>query len=559
MVTISAGTTLEEGLAELLLVCRVNSIKISKKTRGILRDVLKSAVNFFEFAHAGLILVVNEKIGFGFHVSRAAAGTEEQAAPIHYNRFLTGFPEGGSQSDFLPSLQPSAYTTIPVVLSARDPVGTMEIALFDAPAIATQNLLKKATPLGRHVASIIQESVFSRQKDRTFRKLSVWLETVSTINSTLNLNQVLHVVAQLTADLFNARCAIFLFEENDRTIIPAVAVGSFDQDLKKKFKAQKGMPLFPAFKMLMKDREPVVFTPENIESGMPREIIEDFSYSWVAMVPLVSKSNFLGVMQVDRPLEAKGFDQEEVAIISAIARETSIAMENARLVEALAQKEKILQQLLEKSISSQEDERKRVASEIHDGVIQAMLGIWYRMQNLSTSGCDLKEMKKELVRLKDMLGEQISDIRKIVYNLRPVILDTYGLGPAIRALLRTLQEESKIQFELAIEGPNKRLPANFEVTLYRIIQELLANVVKHAQATRCQVMLINGQETTVLVVKDNGVGFAPSRPARDRPYGNLGLASIRERILLLEGSCKVESRLGWGTEVTITVPTPSAG
>jgi len=518
-------------------------------------------VDFFEFSHAALVLLVNGKILTCMQAADANESDNEsdecKQKSLYYCRYLKDIHGNGGKIDSLPSLYPSACTTIPVVLRAHDPVGTMEIAVFNAPAANVQNLLDKGIPLGRHVANIIQESVFSRQKDRELRKLSVWLETVSTINSTLNIKQVLHIVAQLTADLFNARCAIYLFSETDRDFIPTVAVGSYDQKLRKKFKAQKGMAQFPAFLTMLKDHQPVILTPENIENGMPREVIDAFSYAWVVMLPLVFKSEMMGVMQVDKPLESNGFTQEDIAIISALARETSIAMENTRLIEDLAKKEKILQQLLKKSISTQEDERKRIASEIHDGVIQAMLGIWYRLQNFTNRTCGLQEIATEMEKIKNQLEQQIKDIRNIVYNLRPILLDNYGLGPAIRILLTTLQEQSKINLELVIDGPSQRLPPDFELTLYRIVQELLANVIKHSQATKAQVIIINSQDKTVLVVKDNGVGFNTSRIIQNMQYGNLGLASIQERILLLGGTCKVESRIGWGTTVTISVNTPS--
>jgi signal transduction histidine kinase len=97
------------------------------------------------------------------------------------------------------------------------------------------------------------------------------------------------------------------------------------------------------------------------------------------------------------------------------------------------------------------------------------------------------------------------------------------------------------------------------MNLYRIVQELLNNVIKHSQATKVQVILINGQEKTVLIVKDNGIGFNPVLPTQDKQYGNLGLASIQERTILLGGTCKIDSRLGWGTAVTISITNPATG
>ncbi|MEW6274810.1 MAG: GAF domain-containing sensor histidine kinase [Bacillota bacterium] len=543
---------------ELLFVCKINSsFKISKRLKNNLREVLKSAVDYYEFSSAGLLIFADKTLLASLKAARTPGESKDRPAADHTALYLQEFNQHAGRADVMALLQPSFFTTIPVVLRAFDPLSIMEIAVFKMSLDNPINPVNKAISLGRHIADILQESVYRGQKHGALRKLSLWMETVCTINSVLNLKQVLHVVAQLAADIFNARCAIFLFDEQKGAIIPEVAVGSYDPELRKKFKAQKGLPPFPAFVKIIKEKEPLILTPDNIKSGLPEEIINDFSYSWVIMFPLVTKEGVLGVMQLDRPLEAKGFHQEEVAIISALAREASIAIENARLVEHLEQKEKLLQQILAKSIAAQEEERKRVASEIHDGVIQAILGIWYRLQKLTNESAPGEEVRQELVKIRDLLGQQIKDIRKIIYNLRPVILDTYGLGPAIRTLLRNLQEESAIKFELAMEGPSQRLPARFEMNLYRILQELLANVIKHAQATKAQVILINGKEKTVLVVKDNGVGFNYTPPARDRSYGNLGLASVQERVHLLGGTCQIESRLGWGTTITVTIPTPN--
>ncbi|MCG9966522.1 GAF domain-containing sensor histidine kinase [Pelotomaculum terephthalicicum JT] len=544
---------------ELLMVCKINSsFNNIKKTCPAIKEALSFSVDSFEFTHAGLILYINNKQTACLQVSRKGLCEKQPATGNFYKKYMEQFGASHNPAERMASLQPSSFTTIPVILRACDPASKMEIGVFSASPATAQNYLNKATSLGIHIINIIQDSVFGRQKDRNLRKLSILLETVGTISSSLNLNQILHIVSQITADLFHARCAIFLFNETDQTIIPAVGVGSFDKKLKKKFRAQKGLAPYPAFIKAMRDQQPVMLTPDNIEKGFPPEIIKNFSYARVLLIPLISKNNMLGIMQVDRPAQDKQFDHEEVAIFSAIAKETSIAMENTRLVDTLAKKEKLLQQLLEKLICAQEDERKRVASEIHDGAIQALLGIWYRVQLLAISTSADDNNKNELFKIQDLLGQQIQEIRRIVYNLRPVMLDTYGLGPALRALIRTLQEESQIDFELVMKNQKQSLPANFELTLYRIVQELLANVIKHSQATRVHVTLANDENNTVLVVKDNGIGFNLTPPSRDDLYGHLGLANIQERLTLLGGTFKIDSQLGWGTTVTVYVPTPLA-
>lgn len=542
---------------ELLMVCKIDSPLIDfTKTNTALKKALSFSVDSFEFSHVGLILYVNNKQITSLQVSKKGLGGDLPANSTYYYQYLNEFRLDNNSADILDLLKPSAITTIPLILSASDPVSAMEICVFNASRSSAQNFLNKATSLGIHIVNIIQESAFGRQEDRNLRRLSVLLETICAISSTLNLNQILHVVSQLTADLFNARVAIFFFTKTDQTIIPAVGVGSFDKALKRKFRAQKGLTPYPAFIKAIKEKQPVILTPDDIESSFPLEIIRDFSYAWVLLIPLFSKGEIHGIIQVDRPIETNGFSQEDVAVFSAIAKETSIAMENTRLFETLAQKEKLLHQLLEKLICAQEDERKRVASEIHDGAIQALLGIWYRIQRLATSGGSEDTSKEELLKIQNLLGQQIQEIRRIVYNLRPVVLDTHGLGPALRAMISTLQEDNDIDFELIQETSNQLLTANFELTIYRIIQELLTNVIKHSQATRAQVNLKIDKENTKLVVKDNGIGFNPAFNNQSKPFGNLGLANIHERIVLLGGTCKIESTLGWSTTVTIHVPTP---
>ncbi len=546
-------------LPELIMVCRIAPpFKATKKARITLQKILQSAVDYLDFRCAFLALISNQRPSLFLQAVRDQRERAGLTAGQPTTNPLPFVIDADYSGDCLSRLQPAARATLSVVLRAGDPLGSMEVGVVGPTAEMADNFLNKALSIGRHVADTIQDSFFIKQKDRGLRRLSLWLETVSAISSTLNINQVMHVVTQLAADLFSARCCIFLFNDQDGSLVPAVAVGSYDPVVKKKWKALKGCSPFPAILDLIKTRETVVLTPENIQNGMPQGMIDDFSYARVVIAPITFKDKVFGVMQVDRPIQGKEFSQEEIAIISAIAKETAVAMENAKLIETLAQKEQLLHQLYNNLICAQEDERKRVASEIHDGVIQALLGIWYRMEHLTGCGSPHKiNFQEEMSRLKDLLGEQIQNIRQIVYNLRPVMLDTYGLGPAVRSLLRNLQEESGITFELAMESANYRLPTNFEVALYRILQELLANVVKHSQATKSQVMLIVGQDQTVLVVRDNGTGFDRLQIKRWPPPGNhLGLASIQERVLLLGGTCAINSQLGWGTTITIQVPTP---
>lgn len=544
---------------ELLLFCRVSpTFNTTKELESSLKRTLQASIDSFEFWRASLVLIREGRNPVWWYASKEGADTEENNDVKRWLKLcnsLSGENKSSGQK-MLDNLSPVISTTIPVILKAGDPVGTMEIGIFNTDHESAKYMLVKAVSLGRHMADIIQESLFQRQKDHYLRKMAVWLEMVNTISSTLDIRQVLHVVAQLAADLFSAKTCIYLLDENDQTLIPAVAVGSYDPELKKKFKALKGTRPFPAITRVIKTQEAVVVTPENMYQLLTPEIINDFAYGWMVLVPILSKGETIGVMQVDRPWETGGFDQEETEIIFAIARATAIAIENARLIEALEQKEELLHQLVNKIITAQEDERKRLASDLHDGIIQSLIAIWYRLQRISPDNEDINPEKwyEEISNLTSHLNHQIQEIRSILYDLRPIILDNYGLIPAIESYTSTLKENYSLPIELSIEGRNENLPSKVEITLFRILQEALTNVLKHAEATEVKVKLFLSSKEVTLVVEDNGTGLDFSLLSLPQYQKRLGLASIQERAHLLGGTCQISSQKGEGTSINVKIP-----
>ncbi len=544
---------------ELILICRVSpNFDSVEQVDASLQHALQASVDYFDFCRATLMLLRDGKVPVCWHASRGKQPLESGAAfhserCIQLNDYLSK-PENRSRKKLLDPLAPVISTNLPVFLKAGDPVGTMEIGIFNTDYRTGEYMLAKAASLGRHMADIIQESLFQRQKDLSLRKLSVWLEMINTISSTLDIRQALHVVAQLTADLFSAKSCIYLLDD-DQTLIPTVAVGSYDPELKRKFKALKGKKIFPAIQKAIRAEKPVVVTPQNNEKMLTREIMEQFNYGWVVLAPIMSKGKTIGIMQVDRPPEAGGFDNEEVEIIFAIARATAVAIENARLIDMLGQKEQLLHQLVNKLITAQEDERKFIASDLHDGIIQSLIAIWYRLQRLSEDEeMGSEKRQDDIVELTGILNEQIQEIRRILYDLRPIILDNYGLVPAVEAHVNNISEKYNLPVDLVIVGEKQRLPSKTEVALYRILQEALTNVIKHAGASKVKVSLDIGEEEVVLAVEDDGSGINKNYDEKNQPNQRLGLAGIQERALLLGGDCKIESRPGRGTKIKVSIP-----
>lgn len=541
---------------ELVLACQVNpSFETTENLETSLQMALESSVQFFDFWRAALVLVREGKPPVWWHAENYLMPRDETGKGCWITLYDNLNQCHSKPNKLLKPIHPVAYTTLPVILQAGDPVGTMEVGVFGTDPKTAEYMLIKGVSLGRHMADIIQESLFEKQKDRHFRKLAAWLEMISTISSTLDIRQVLHVVTQLTADLFFARCCIYMLDENTETIIPAVAVGSYDNELKVKFKALKNCRPFPVLNEAIKTQRPVIVTPDNIKKYYPSNIIKDFNYSWMVVAPIVKKDKVLGIMQVDRPYGMTGFDPEAAEIIFAIARATAIAIENAKLIEELGQKEKFLHHLVDKIITAQEDERKRLASDLHDGIIQSLIAIWYRLQRIAPdTNPDPGQWYHEISDLTKVLGEQIQDIRRILYDLRPIILDNYGLVPAIQSYAHKIQEQNGLRINLSIQGEDVKLPPRIEITLFRILQEAITNVIKHSGATLVSIDFNANVNQIQMSVRDNGTGFKKINLSRNRKETRLGLASIQERALLLNGTCTINSRPDEGTQVKITIP-----
>lgn len=209
-----------------------------------------------------------------------------------------------------------------------------------------------------------------------------------------------------------------------------------------------------------------------------------------------------------------------------------------------------------KIILAQEEERKRVAREIHDGPAQTMANVVMRAEfceKLLTA--NRSEVGEELRELKQIVRASLQEIRRIIFNLRPMTLDDLGLIPTIKRYIEVFKESGQIEVELTIEGEERRLKNTYEAALFRLVQESLNNARKHAQATRVKVSIVVAAENLTVRVADNGVGFdldavLSEISGRER----FGLLSMKERIELLSGQLTIDSAAGAGTRITALIP-----
>ncbi|SDE34996.1 two-component system, NarL family, sensor histidine kinase DegS [Paenibacillus sp. UNCCL117] len=213
-----------------------------------------------------------------------------------------------------------------------------------------------------------------------------------------------------------------------------------------------------------------------------------------------------------------------------------------------------------KIILAQEEERKRIAREIHDGLAQNMANMVLRTE--ITERMLAKEaysaVKEELNDLKFSVRSGIEEVRKIIFNLRPMALDDLGLVPTLRKFVQDFEEKAKISTKFEMVGKEIRLPSGMEVAVYRLVQEAFSNVLKHAQATHVTLELTFQQQMIKLTVSDNGVGFAADTIDKKITRGShYGIMGMRERVELLEGRLDIQSALGAGTKFSMVIPIKS--
>ncbi|UOQ45718.1 histidine kinase [Halobacillus salinarum] len=203
-------------------------------------------------------------------------------------------------------------------------------------------------------------------------------------------------------------------------------------------------------------------------------------------------------------------------------------------------------------IEAQEEERRRLSREIHDGPAQMLANVMLRSDLVERTFREkgVAEAKKEMKSVRSMVRSALYEVRRIIYDLRPMALDDLGIVPTLKKYLNTVGDYNDLEISFTSFGEERRFESKYEVALFRLIQEAVQNAVKHAQASHIQVKIEMKPAQTMIIVKDDGKGFDPSAK-RDKSFGLVGM---RERVDMLDGELSIDSSPGEGTIVTIKIP-----
>ena len=273
-------------------------------------------------------------------------------------------------------------------------------------------------------------------------------------------------------------------------------------------------------------------------------------------VPLLSKEKVLGVINIASQQPRK-FSSEDIKLLEGIARQITAAVENARLHREVQSKEEIRGELLQDIFAIQEEERKRIARELHDETSQIIASLSASLEVAAGMLPADSDKTKAILKKAQVLSISIlDDVHKLIYELRPSLLDDLGLVAALRWLTENNLETLGIAVNFKTSGQQRRLPPRIEVTLFRVIQETVYNIARHSHAKNTTINLQFRKKDIIVQIKDDGRGFDVEEAitSKDRPRG-LGLVGMKERAAIVNGTLDIRSRPdGGGTEITVKIP-----
>jgi len=353
------------------------------------------------------------------------------------------------------------------------------------------------------------------------------------------------VAALITGATTTDVCFVHVLDDAERSLTLAGATPPFDEQV-----GRIRLPLGSGVTgWVASHREPAVIV-ENKEADpryVPIPALRGTEFTSMASVPMATgPAGLVGVLNV-HTVARRAFTDRDVRLLLVIGRLVAGALHQARTHRRLVARERAHERFTEQAIAAQEAERRRLAGDIHDGISQRLVTLSYHLDALSHALIvDPDEAVEQLRVARGLVDLTLDEAQAAIGGLRPPVLDDLGLAGGLASLARSLPG-----VEVGLELADERLPEHMEIALYRIAQECLQNILKHARARTAQMIFHVEDGRARLEVTDDGEGFEP-----DADSDGYGMQSMTERAELVGGELRVVSRRGGGTSVTATVPVP---
>ncbi len=411
----------------------------------------------------------------------------------------------------------------------------------------------------------------ARVQDRT-QQLSILNAVALTVNQSLNLDDILNRALDEVLQLTGIDIVAIYLQNTTRGQLELKAYRGLSEEAA--CTAYQVGLLDSSCGGVMELGKTVVVADVSSYRGRGARSLQREKIRSLVHVPLMTKGWALGSMCVGTHKNAQ-FNDEEKKLLNAIGNQIAIAVENASLYADVQRKERVRGELFKKALAAQEDERKRIARELHDEVSQSLTALLYDAED----GLELEHLpiiKQRLQRICDLTQHTLDDVHKLMFDLRPSMLDQLGLIPAVRWLAETRLEPKGVRVNVVanakpelISGENdpRRLSPEIETALYRVVQEAINNIARHAAARNVEIGLFLNEGVAAVSITDDGIGFDLTELSLgtiqdldsedfhlSENTRGLGLLGMQERMELLGGDLDIVSEPGNGTQIQISIP-----
>lgn len=370
------------------------------------------------------------------------------------------------------------------------------------------------------------------------------------LTSELNLAPLLHKVVAAAVQVFEASAgSLLLLDETTDELVFAVVEGGGGESLEgRRIARDVGIAGWVATQ-----RRPLIVDDVNTDSRYYQTIADSFAMKLTSLlcVPLILHNKLIGVLQVVHTRPNHYFGPVEQDLLTTFASKAAIAIENARLYEALKEER-------DKLVAAEDEIRKHLARDLHDGPTQLVAAIVMNLNFIK----DLMRLVPDRVpgeidKTISLAEQTMKQLRTLLFDLRPVILETQGLVPALGVYLERFKEADEIDTELIVKNKFDRLSVKAEVAIFAIIQEAINNAKKYAEASCLQLIfdVDEAQDWLTVSIMDDGEGFdVQAVKAGYDQRDSFGLLNMQERAATLGGSLEINSELGQGTQVILAMP-----
>jgi len=405
--------------------------------------------------------------------------------------------------------------------------------------------------LGRAIEDVLERRGLLRDNKR-LRALLPLFEINKSLMSEVELGKLFDVILGIVWQETEAdSVSLMLLDETEQELVVKAALGPSRRRNNGHEKVSDGLAGWVA-----QTAEPLLITEESQIAPHLRRAMAEMGASSVLCLPLVVKGRVIGVLMSSTG-EGIPLSHADLEFLSILCGQAAIAIENATLFSGVKIQQARVEHLLKQVTMAQEDERLRISMEIHDGIAQWMIAVSYQIQAFDRILTEnrIAQARAELSEIKGLIEQSIKELRRVIVDLHPPALSKLGFLGAIQQNLEKFDEDTGITHSFRIEGHPLSLPPISEIAVYRVTQEALANVRKHAQATKVDVIARFQEDELCVAIRDNGKGFDLAQ-VLDKAHaaGNMGLLGIKDRAETLGGAIRIETEAGAGTTIYFTLP-----